>query len=125
MLNSFRNSNGLPNKLDIVIEENASFDMTLTITQDDEITPIDLTGWGITGSIRHTFGDTVVTNFTSSISLAEEGVITEFLSGPQTWLLNNSTYKYDIIANDPTNFPTKTYRLVYGDIQIVRGVTQP
>lgn len=123
MLTLFRDDSlGLENILNISIEQNTSFDLTLQLTGDDNITPIDLHGWEVTGSIRRMFDGMVITTFTSSVVNADFGMIRATLSAQQTWILTSPFYQYDIIGNDPTSI---TYRLVAGKMKILRGVTEP
>lgn len=110
------------NVTDVIVEQNASFDLTIVLTEGDGITPVNLSGWGVTGSVRQTYGGPVVTNFQTNITGVNTGTIVASLTGEQTWEMSGSLYFYDVIGNDPF---LQTHRLVGGKIQISRGVTEP
>jgi hypothetical protein len=118
-------TNVQPNYLDIIIEQNATFGLTLSLTEDDGVTPVDITGWSFTGSIRQTFDGPVETAFSMSVGNLSQAVVRGFLTADQTWMLSGSVYHYDVIANNPTPSPDETYRLTYGRARIIRGVTEP
>lgn len=113
-------------KLNISIEQNASYGLTLNLREDDTVTPRDITNWSLTGSIKESYdAPTPLMFFAMDVPSAISGSITAFLSADQTWNLSGSAYYYDIIANDANTSPLETYRLLYGRVKIIRGVTEP
>jgi hypothetical protein len=113
------------NKLNIVVEQNATFKLTLQLTdEDNNNTPIDTLGWTYTGSLRETYDTAPVMFFTMS-AYPSASMVTAFLTDNQTWMLSGSVYYYDIIAHNPVATPPETYRLLQGRVTVNRGVTQP
>lgn len=113
-------------KLNITIEQNASYGLTLNLREDDGVTPKNITGWSLTGSLKTDYDAPLpLTFFTMSVTSATSGAINAFLSAEQTWNLSGSVYYYDIIANNTNLTPLETYRLLYGRVKILRGVTEP
>ena len=113
-------------KLNITIEQNASFGLTLNLREDDGVTPTDITNWSFTGSIKTDYDShDPIMFFTSSVVSVSGSTVEAFLSAEQTWNLSGSVYFYDIIANNPNVTPLETYRLLYGRVKILRGVTEP
>lgn len=115
------------NKVNITVEQNASYILSLDLRQDDGVTPVNITGWNLTGSIRESYDSVLPTTFfTMSVLDVVSGSISARLSAEQTWGLSGSEgYYYDIIANNTGSAPLDTFRLLYGRVKINRGVTEP
>lgn len=113
-----------PNKLNIEIEQNASYGLTLQLTEDDD-TPTNITNWSFTGSIRETYDSPNAVAFFSMSAVTDAAIVSAFLTDEQTWGLSGSAYFYDIIAKNPNSTPNQTFRLLYGKVRINRGVTEP
>ena len=114
------------NVYDICILQNQTFELPFTLYQNDGVTPIDLTNWSFTGSIRPQFGDPNVTMFfTSSIVDAPSGSIKLYIGATDTWQLTAPRYVYDVIANNANVTPTETLRMLQGKVSVNFGVTRP
>ena len=113
------------NQYHICTPQNESLAIPLSLFQDDGITPISITSWSFTGSVKYDFTEqTPITNFTISINSVASGSITIRLGAESMWSLTGSRYVYDVIANNPAT-PPETYRLLYGRFKVNSGVTEP
>ena len=117
----------LQNVYDICILQNQTFDLPFILLDDDGLTPIDITGWTFTGSIKQSYSDvTPLVFFTSSIVSVPSASILMHLPAESTWGLNSKKYVYDIISNDPSGtLGSETLRLMQGKVSVNLGVTEP
>lgn len=116
----------LTNIYDICVLQNQTFELPFQMYDDDGVTPINVTNWSFTGSIKPTFLDpSVATTFTASIVDAASGSIKLYLSSAQTWALTEPKYVYDVIANNLNDTPTTTLRIIQGKVSVKPGVTRP
>ena len=116
----------LNNIYDICILQNQTFELPFQMYDDNGVTPINLTGWSFTGSIKSTFTDAAPTlSFTASIVDAASGSIKLYLGAETTWQLTNPKYVYDVIANNSNITPTETLRIMQGKVSVKPGVTEP
>lgn len=116
----------LNNVYDICVLQNQTFELPFTLYDDDGTTPLDITNWTFTGSIKQQFTDSApLTYFTSSVISVASASIKLYLSSEQTWILNNSKYVYDVISNNPNTSPATTLRLIQGKVSVKPGVTEP
>jgi hypothetical protein len=114
------------NVYDLCILQNQTFELPLQLYQDDNVTPINLTGWSFTGSIKTQLGspDTLMF-FTASIVDISSGSIKLYLDANSTWQLNTTKYVYDVIGNNSNVSPVETLRLMQGKVTVKLGVTEP
>jgi hypothetical protein len=116
----------ITNVYDLCLVQNQTFRLPFTLFQDDGVTPINLTGWSFTGSIKAQVSDTVpLLFFTASIIEPTSGSVQLYLSADTTWLLTKPKYVYDVIANNTTITPIETLRLLKGKVSVNAGVTEP
>ena len=114
------------NVYDLCIQQNASYDNGLYILQDDAITPVNITSWSFTGSIKENYTDTVpVLYFTTSVISVASASLRLMLGAEDTWKLTGSRYVYDLISYNPTINPPETLRLMQGKVHVKSGVTMP
>lgn len=115
----------LTNVYDLCILQNQTYRLPLTFKNDDG-SPIDLSAWSFTGSIKEKFTDTVpVLNFTVEIISAVSGSIALYLSADTTWTLTKPKYVYDLIGTNTTPNPDETLRMMQGKVSVKPGVTEP
>ena len=117
-----------PNEFDITIDQNASYDFSFNLFEDDNVTPINIVSWSFTGSIKEQYSDpTPILYFSSSVRDVISGSVDISLTAANTWGLglSGSRFVYDLIANNPLTSPVTTYRLLQGKVRIDPGVTQP
>lgn len=109
-------------KYDIEVNQFATFKLPLSFTDATGI-PLDISAWSFTGSIRPTFTDPPLMNFTISvISLASASIMLR-LDPSQTSQLENPKYLYDVIAYNVTPNPDEVYRMIEGKVKVNPGVT--
>jgi len=115
----------LSNVLDIQILQNQTFNMVLFLNNDDE-SPINLTNWSFTGSIKEKYSDIQpIMFFTASIIEPASGSLRLYLAADQTWMLTGSRYVYDVIGNNTNQNPVETLRIMQGKVIQRPGVTEP
>ena len=111
------------NILDICIDAGTSFTLPLLVRMDDGVTPVDITSWQISGSVKQSIADvTALLAFTGSIVNGISGSAEVMLSPQETWTLNNvSGAVYDIISREGSTIT----RILQGQVSIQPGVTAP
>lgn len=116
----------LNNIYDICVLQNQTFELPFQLYANDGVTPIDVTGWTFTGSIKEQFADPTPTLFfTCSVVDATSGSIKLYLPADSTWQMTSTKYVYDLISNNATVSPVETLRLMQGKISVKPGVTEP
>jgi hypothetical protein len=116
----------LNNIYDICVLQNQTFELPFQLYKDDGITPINISGWSFTGSIKSQFTDFVpALFFTASVINASSGSVKLYLGADTTWILTGSKYVYDVIGNNTNVVPVETLRLMQGKVSVRPGVTEP
>jgi hypothetical protein len=116
----------LNNIYDICILQNQTFELPFQLYNDNGVTPINISGWSFTGSIKSQFTDPVpALFFTASVINAVSGSIRLYLGAETTWALTGSKYVYDVIGNNSNVTPVETLRLMQGKVSVRPGVTEP
>lgn len=116
----------LNNIYNICILQNQTFELPFQLYNDDNITPIDISNWTFTGSIKSQYDDSIPTLFfTTSIVDPISGSLKLYISADTTWNLTGSRYVYDVIGNNTNVTPTETLRLLQGKVSVRPGVTEP
>lgn len=85
-----------PATYDIVVLQNATFRLELTVTQSG--TPINLSGYTIDSDICRVIDDSIIASFTPTITNAASGVFQLALTPATTSGLEAGLYKYDVSA---------------------------
>ena len=115
-----------PNRYDLNIIQNQTFHLPVSLFNDDGITPINITSWSFTGSIKSNTADaTPIVFFTTNIVNTLSGSFQLYLDADTTWLLNRPKYIYDVIANNAAASPVETLRILTGKVTMELGVTEP
>lgn len=86
-----------PATYDIVVLQNATFRLELTVTQSGG-TPINLSGYTIDSDICRVADGSILASFTPSITAAASGVFQLELAPAATAGLEAGSYKYDVSA---------------------------
>lgn len=116
----------LSNIYDICILQNQTFELPFQLYTDNGVTPINITNWSFTGSIKTQFSDvTPQLFFTASIVDLVSGSIRLYIGSETTWTLEGSKYVYDVIGNNHNITPVETLRLMQGKVSVKPGVTAP
>lgn len=119
-----------PGKKDLVIYKGAYFDEPFQFLENDEITPIDLTGASMRMQIRSALDSpTVILELTTANSKiilvdAAQGQFKLSLTAVETATLTaieNAVYDLEVQPQSGANL---TYRLLMGKITIVEEVTK-
>lgn len=109
-------------KLNIVIEQGATWSKTLTLTDTDTGLPIDLTGYTFRGQMRTDYdAAAAAASFTCTVASALEGIVTVYLSATATAAIAYGGYVYDIEMVKPD---TTVARLLYGKAKVTPEVTK-
>lgn len=103
----------------ITIEQHADFDREFQIKQNSIV--VDITGYSFAGSIRERHMSETSTDFTTSLSDAENGKFKLTLTDTQTGNLKPGDYVYDVVQTDDSG--TKT-RLLQGIATVEAGITR-
>ena len=108
------------------INQNATFKMSLQLT-DASGSPLDITNWSFSGSIKQTLGDAdpPLLFFTTSIVDFTQSVVSVSLTPAQTTELIEAAYVYDIIGTNYATTPDEVYRVLQGKIKVSTGITDP
>ena len=104
----------------IVINGNADFNQTFTLTSVDTNSEINLSGYSVSSQMRKHSGSSTATNFTSSILNAAAGQVSISLSNTETSNLKEGRYVYDIVIEKDS---VKT-KVVEGMVLVIKGVTR-
>lgn len=111
--------------LEICINQNASFTLTFQLTASGSGTPIDITNWEFSGSLKDQYKSTapIVAEFSTSIVDLSTATVNATLTPTQTNELTKTKYVYDIIASVSGSSPAETVRLLEGIANVAPGVT--
>ena len=108
------------NIIDIVINQKASFEVTLTV--NDGASALNLTGYSTSAKIKNDFNtpDNQAISFTSSVTNAAAGQMKISLSPEQTANLSLQRYYYDVTITSGAGFKT---RIAEGTVKVSGGVS--
>lgn len=118
-----------PAKLNFVVYQGSAFNHPFQITEDDEVTPIDISDYSFKMQVRTAPGasgeplvelendDGVV------MDEAEDGWFTLFISAPDTAALTPGEYVYDLDVVPGTGQEDNAYKALVGRFTIKPEVT--
>lgn len=106
--------------INLLVEKNSNFSTTITITDEDNGLPLNLTGFTAEAKIKRSFSSTTSQSFTVEFVDRVAGVIGLSLSSSQTALLTSRRYVYDLVITSPAGVKT---RVVEGIVEVSPGVT--
>lgn len=107
-------------QLDLTIHRGASFNIQLAVTEDDDVTPVDLTGHEITASIRRDYTQPVLDSFIVTPVNLSLGAISLLLTNEQNAALPLNRFVYDVKMVDPAGYVTYLMR---GRLMLINRVT--
>jgi hypothetical protein len=90
-----------PATYDIVVLQNATYRMQLTVTQSGG-TPINLSGYTIDSDICGVLDDSIIASFTPTIVNAASGIFELELPPATTSGIEAGVYNYDVSATEGT-----------------------
>lgn len=108
------------NIIDIVINQKASFEVTLTVK--DGASALNLTGYTTAAKLKNDFNtpDAQAISFTSSVTNAAAGQMKISLTPEQTANLGLQRYFYDVAITSGAGFKT---RVAEGVVRVSGGVS--
>jgi hypothetical protein len=105
---------------DQYLEQGSTFTSQLTLA-DDYGNPYNLTGFTVSSRAKKSYTTAnVAFNLTTSITSANNGIITLSLDAPTTANIPYGKYVYDVITTSVTN---QVSRVLEGQIYVSPGVT--
>lgn len=106
--------------INLLVEKNTDFNTTITITDEDNGLPLNLTGFTAEAKIKRTFASATSQSFSVEFVDRVAGVIGLSLTNTQTALLTARRYVYDLVITSPLGVKT---RVVEGIVEVSPGVT--
>jgi hypothetical protein len=106
--------------INLLVEKNTDFSTTITITDEDNGLPLNLTGFTAEAKIKRSFASVVSQSFVVEFIDRVDGVIGLSLTNTQTALLTARRYVYDLVVTSPAGIKT---RMVEGIIEVSPGAT--
>lgn len=119
----------MTNKYSPIIQQNASWIITLTL-KDSGGTPLNLTNWTGKSSIKTAYDGTVLATPTVTITTPLQGAVTIQLTAAQTALLTPTPTQpnktpapvWDVLLSNSDN--SIVYRVLEGPVVVLPGVTK-
>jgi len=106
--------------LNLTIEQGADFEVEFTITNDDNETPLNLTGYNAASVLRKHYGASISTAFTVTFVNRLAGIIKLAMPRASTSTLKEGRYVYDVVITSGNDLAT---RVVQGSVLVTPGVT--
>jgi len=106
-------------KLNLLIDQGASFETTLNLTDDND-DPVNLTSYTGSGQIRKHYTSSNATSFTITLGGAN-GTVTMALTANATANLASGRYVYDVEVTDITGIVTRIFE---GIVTVTPQVTR-
>ena len=105
--------------LNLLMEKGTDFDATFNIQNEDNTTPLNLTGYTAEAKMRRSYYSTTATDFTVTFVDRYNGILKIGLTNIQTAGLDPRRYVYDIVLTSPQSIKT---RVIEGVIEVTPGV---
>tara|TARA_B100002019_G_scaffold90443_1_gene78150 strand:- start:7841 stop:8176 length:336 start_codon:yes stop_codon:yes gene_type:complete len=106
--------------LNLLMEKGTDFDATFNIQNEDNTTPLNLTGYSAAAKMRRSYYATTATDFVVEFVDRYNGILKISLSNANTAGLDPRRYVYDIVLTSPQDIKT---RVIEGIIEVTPGVT--
>lgn len=111
----------MANQVELFCDQGTSFSYALDISNDDD-TPVDVTGYTFTSSIRKSYYSTNPTaNLTVTVLSAANGNVQLSMNSATTSNIKPGRYLYDVKMVDNLN---TTFRVIEGIITIYPQITK-
>lgn len=108
--------------VELYMDQGASFENTLTITDDITNAAANLTGYTISSQMRRSYYSANATaNITCTIVNAATGNVKMSLAAANTANIKAGRYLFDVETIDPNNF---VVRILEGIITVTPGITR-
>jgi len=106
--------------INLPVEKNSDFSTTITIADEDNGLPLNLTGFTAQAKLKRSFTSAVAQTFSVEFVDRVAGVLGLSLSSTQTATLTAKRYVYDLVITSPAGVKT---RVVEGIVEVSPGVT--
>ena len=105
--------------LNLLLEKGTDFDATFNIQNEDNTTPLNLTGYTAEAKMRRSYYATTATNFIVDFVDRYNGILKISLTNVTTAGLDPRRYVYDIVLTSPQGIKT---RVIEGVLEVTPGV---
>ena len=105
--------------LNLLLEKGTDFDATFNIQNEDNTTPLNLTGYTAEAKMRRSYYATTATNFIVDFVDRYNGILKISLTNATTAGLDPRRYVYDIVLTSPQGIKT---RVIEGVLEVTPGV---
>ena len=106
--------------LNLLLEKGTDFDATFNIQNEDNTTPLNLTGYTAEAKLKKSYYTTASTSFVVDFVDRYNGILKISLTNTSTSALDPRRYVYDIVLTSPQSIKT---RVIEGIIEVTPGVT--
>ena len=104
--------------LNLLLEKGTDFDATFNIQNEDNTTPLNLTGYTADAKMRRYYS-TTSTDFTVGFVDRYNGILKISMTNAATAALDPRRYVYDIVLTSPQGIKT---RVIEGILEVTPGV---
>lgn len=105
--------------LNLLLEKGTDFDATFNIQNEDNTTPLNLTGYTAEAKMRRSYYSTSSTDFTVGFVDRYNGILKISMTNANTSTLDPRRYVYDIVLTSPQGIKT---RVIEGVLEVTPGV---
>ncbi len=106
--------------LNLLLEKGTDWDATFNIQNEDNTTPLNLTGYTAEAKMKKSHYSTASTSFVVTFVDRYNGQLKIGLANAATTALEARRYVYDIVLTSPQSIKT---RVIEGIIEVTPGVT--
>ena len=106
--------------LNLLLEKGTDWDATFNIQNEDNTTPLNLTGYTAEAKMRKSYYSTTSTSFVVTFVDRYNGQLKIGLANTATAVLAARRYVYDIVLTSPQSVKT---RVIEGILEVTPGVT--
>mgnify|MGYP001162849160 FL=1 len=106
--------------LNLLLEKGTDFDATFNIQNEDNTTPLNLTGYTAEAKLKKSYYATASTSFVVDFVDRYNGILKISLTNASTSALDPRRYVYDIVLTSPQSIKT---RVIEGILEVTPGVT--
>jgi len=105
--------------LNLLLEKGTDFDATFNIQNEDNTTPLNLTGYTADAKMRRSYYSTTSTDFTVGFVDRYNGILKISMTNVATAALDPRRYVYDIVLTSSQGIKT---RVIEGILEVTPGV---
>ena len=106
--------------LNLLMEKGTDFDATFNIQNEDNTTPLNLTGYTAEAKLKKSYYAAASTSFVVEFVDRYNGILKISLTNSTSSGLDPRRYVYDIVLTSPQSVKT---RVIEGIIEVTPGVT--